>query len=163
MCLVYLMLPVTLDIPYLVAASVFSSLYLRYLCLFTHSGVQHILCCVFVLLVFVLCTVCCHVILDFPFFVAPSGFSNVYIRPVSCVLDVASYSGFSIFDLPLRVSLTYIFALCLVYLLLPVTLDFPFLIAPSVFSNVYIRPVSCVLDVASYFGYSIISCPFGFL
>jgi hypothetical protein len=29
--------------------------YLRYLCLFVHSGVQHILCCVFVLFVFVLC------------------------------------------------------------------------------------------------------------
>jgi hypothetical protein len=34
--------------------------YLRYLCLFTHSGVQHILCCVFVLFVFVLCTLCCQ-------------------------------------------------------------------------------------------------------
>ena len=32
--------------------------YLRYLCLFVHSGVQHILCCVFVVLVFVLCTLC---------------------------------------------------------------------------------------------------------
>jgi hypothetical protein len=28
--------------------------YLHYLCLFAHSGVQHILCCVFVLFVFVL-------------------------------------------------------------------------------------------------------------
>jgi hypothetical protein len=28
--------------------------YLRHLCLFAHSGVQHILCCVFVLFVFVL-------------------------------------------------------------------------------------------------------------
>ena len=28
--------------------------YLRYLCLFANSGVQHILCCVFVLFVFVL-------------------------------------------------------------------------------------------------------------
>jgi len=32
--------------------------YLRYLCLFTHIGVQHILCCVFVLSFFVLCTLC---------------------------------------------------------------------------------------------------------
>ena len=30
--------------------------YLRYLCLFTYSGVKYILCCVFVLLIFVLCT-----------------------------------------------------------------------------------------------------------
>jgi hypothetical protein len=29
--------------------------YLRYLCLFAHSGVQHILCCVFVLFFSVLC------------------------------------------------------------------------------------------------------------
>ena len=32
--------------------------YLRYLCSFVHSGVQRILCCVFVLLVIVLCTLC---------------------------------------------------------------------------------------------------------
>jgi hypothetical protein len=31
--------------------------YLRYLCLFAHSGVQHILCCVFAFFVFVLCLV----------------------------------------------------------------------------------------------------------
>ena len=29
---------------------------LRYLCLLAYSGVQHTLCCVFVLFVFVLCT-----------------------------------------------------------------------------------------------------------
>ena len=34
--------------------------YLRYLCLFAYSGVQHILCCVFVLFVFVLCILCCQ-------------------------------------------------------------------------------------------------------
>ena len=34
--------------------------YLLYLCLFAYSGVQHILCCVFVLFVFVLCTICCQ-------------------------------------------------------------------------------------------------------
>jgi hypothetical protein len=34
--------------------------YFRDLCLLVHSGVQHILCCVFVLFVFVLCTQCCQ-------------------------------------------------------------------------------------------------------
>ena len=34
--------------------------YLRYLCLFANSGVQHILCCVFGWFVFVLCTLCCQ-------------------------------------------------------------------------------------------------------
>ena len=34
--------------------------YLRYLCLFPYSDVQHILCCVFVLSFFVLCTMWCQ-------------------------------------------------------------------------------------------------------
>jgi len=34
--------------------------YLRYLCFLTCSGVQHILCCVFVLFFFVLCALCCQ-------------------------------------------------------------------------------------------------------
>jgi NhaP-type Na+/H+ or K+/H+ antiporter len=34
--------------------------YLGYLCLVTYGGVQHILCCVFVVFVFVLCTICCQ-------------------------------------------------------------------------------------------------------
>jgi hypothetical protein len=33
---------------------------LRYLCLFAYSGVQHILYCAVVLLVFVFCTLCCQ-------------------------------------------------------------------------------------------------------
>jgi hypothetical protein len=32
--------------------------YLHYLCLFAYSGVQLLLCCVFVLFFFVLCTLC---------------------------------------------------------------------------------------------------------
>ena len=34
--------------------------YLRFSCLFADSGVQHILCCVFVLFFFVLCALCCQ-------------------------------------------------------------------------------------------------------
>jgi len=34
--------------------------YLRYVYLFAHSEVQHILCCVFVWFFFALCTLCCH-------------------------------------------------------------------------------------------------------
>jgi len=51
--------------------------YLRWL--FGHSGVQHILCCVFALFVFVLCLVYAMlpVSLYCPFFIAPSVFSNV--------------------------------------------------------------------------------------
>ena len=48
--------------------------YLRYLCLFAHSGVQDILCCVFVLYFFVLLPVC----LDYSFCIDPSVLSDVY-------------------------------------------------------------------------------------
>ena len=47
---------------------------------FVYSGIQHILCCVFVLFVFVLCLVCLMlpVSLDCPF-LTHSVFSNVYL------------------------------------------------------------------------------------
>ena len=54
--------------------------YLRYLCLFVHSGVQHILCCVFVLFFFILCTLMLSVSLDCPILTAQSVFSNVYLN-----------------------------------------------------------------------------------
>jgi hypothetical protein len=54
--------------------------YLSYLCLFAYSGAQHIMCCVFVLFFFVLCT----------------------------VLYDASFSGLSFVLLSLRLSLTFI-------------------------------------------------------
>ena len=56
--------------------------YLRYLCLCAHSGVQHILGCVFVLFVFVLCLeyTMLPVSLDCPFLIAPSVFSSGYIE-----------------------------------------------------------------------------------
>jgi hypothetical protein len=72
---VYLILPVTLDIPFLVAPLVFSNVYFR--------------------LVYLL-----PVILDFLVLIVTSIFSNVYFRPVVCLPVAASYSGFSIFDCP---------------------------------------------------------------
>ena len=52
--------------------------YLCYLCLFVHSGVQHILCTVFVLYFFVVYPTL-PVSLDCPLFViAPSVFSNIH-------------------------------------------------------------------------------------
>ena len=50
--------------------------YLRYLCLFVHSGVQHILRCVFLRLVYPMSPVS----LDCHFLIAPSVFANVYFR-----------------------------------------------------------------------------------
>ena len=49
------------------------------------------------------------------------------------------------------------YSLRLVWPLLPVSLDCPLLIAPSVFSS------SCVVNVASVSGLSIVDCPFCFL
>jgi hypothetical protein len=52
---------------------------LRRLCLFTYSGVQHILCCAFALCFFVLVCAMLTVSLDFPYLIDPSIFYNVYL------------------------------------------------------------------------------------
>ena len=52
--------------------------YLRYLCLLAYSGVQHILCCVFVLFFSSMLPVS----LDYPFLIVPSVFSSVYFKLV---------------------------------------------------------------------------------
>jgi len=52
--------------------------YLRCLCLFAHSGVQHILCCVFVLFFFRLVYPMLPFSLDCPVLNSPSVFSNIY-------------------------------------------------------------------------------------
>ena len=49
---------------------------LRYLCLFAHSSVKHILCCVLIGLVYPMLPVS----LDCPFSILPSVFSNVYVN-----------------------------------------------------------------------------------
>ena len=63
------MLPVSLGCPYLQLFVGWLMSYLRYMCLFVYSDVQHILCCVF-------CFVC--------------------LRLVSRVTNVASFSGLSL-------------------------------------------------------------------
>ena len=60
--------------------------YLRYLCLFGNSVAQHILCCLVVLFVFVLCTFCLS---------------------SSCVRFVCSFSGLSILISPSVFSIVY--------------------------------------------------------
>jgi hypothetical protein len=99
------------------------------------------------------CTQCCQCLWigqSFP----PSAFSTIDLPPtvylVSCVSNVASVSGLTnLFPLQLSLPLIYHLQsiLCLVYPMLPVSLDCPFSIAPSVFSTVYITAysLSCVL------------------
>ena len=61
--------------------------------------------------------------------------------------------------LPLWLSLTFV--LCLVYPMLPLSLNCWFLIAPLAFSN--LCPVFCVPNVATFSELLILDCPFGFL
>jgi len=82
--------------------------YLRYLCLFVNSGVPHILCCVFILFFFVLCTLMLPLSLDCFYF--------VFLRLV--YPNVVSFSGLFLFC----------FSSYLCNLMLPVSLDCPFLL-----------------------------------
>jgi hypothetical protein len=151
MCLVYPMLPVSLDRLYLIAPCFFF----------------FVLCLVYPML---------PVSLHRLFLIAPCF---VCLRPVSCVPNVASVSRSSMLDcslfclssscvlctqccqclyivytwLPL---VLFVFVLCLVYPMLPVSLDRLYLIAPCF---VCIRPVSCVPNVASVSRSSILDCP----
>ena len=76
-------------------------------------------------------------ILDCPFSFLCCVCCFVCLCPVSCVINVASVSGLSILDCPFSflccVCCFVLFVLCLVYPMLPVSLDCPFLIALSVF------------------------------
>jgi hypothetical protein len=150
----------------------FFSSCLCYMCLWiVHSWLQLRFSLPFIFILPVL-----QVSLDCPFLIAPSVFSNVYFH----LAGVTSVSGWSILDctfgflyrlfsscrcykclwmvhswLHLRFSLPFIFILSV----LQVSLDGPFLIAPSVFSNVYFHPAG----VTSVSGWSILDCTFGFL
>ena len=70
--------------------------YLHYLCLFVYSGVKHILCCVVVLFVFILCTLCCQFLCVIVLF--------VFILCTLC----CQFLWIVQFWLPLRYSLTFI-------------------------------------------------------
>jgi len=58
--------------------------YLRYLCLFADSSVQHMLCCVFILFFFVLCTLCCQFLWIFHFWL-PLRYSLKFIFICACL------------------------------------------------------------------------------
>ena len=61
-------------------------------CLFAHSVVQHILCCGFVLFFFPLVYPMFQVSLDFPFLIATSVFSNVYLRTCKFIMQLKTPS-----------------------------------------------------------------------
>jgi len=61
--------------------------YLRYLCLFAYSGVQHILCCVFLRLVYPVLPVSLYC----PFLIALLVVSNVYLININTNCEVSNY------------------------------------------------------------------------
>jgi hypothetical protein len=69
--------------------------YLRYLCLFAHSGVQHLLGCVFVLFLFVLCTLCCQ-FFCIVYFGLPLWYSLTFIKIF--VVKISIYTDIEISD-----------------------------------------------------------------
>jgi hypothetical protein len=138
---------------------------------------------------FVLCTQCWQYLWIIHSWSLPP-FSLTFTWPVSFVINVDSAYGLSILDCPFGFLLS-LFVLFLVYSMLTVPLDCPFLIAHSVFSKMYLScvlctqcwqylwiihswspprfsltstwPVSCVFNVDSVSALSILDCPFGFL
>ena len=63
-------------------------------------------------------------------------------------------------DCPLLIAPMVFSNVYLVYPMLPVSLDCPLLISPMAFSNVYL---SCVPYVTSFSGLSFVDCPYGIL
>jgi hypothetical protein len=149
LCLVYTMLPLSLDCSFLIApvscvpnVAIISGLF--------------ILDCPCVL-----CTQCCHYLwivhswlplcLVYP--MLPSSLDcSFLISPVSCVPNVAIISGLFILDCPCVLCTQcchYLWivhswlSLCLVYPMLPSSLDCSFLITPLVFSNVNFQTQIC--------------------
>jgi hypothetical protein len=135
---------------------------------------------------FVLCLVypMLSVSLDCPFVIA-LRYTLTFICPMSCVLYVVSFSGLSICYCPTVFSYVYLFCvmctlccqflwivhlllpygilirlfvLCLVYPMLSVSLDCPFVIVLQ-YSLTFICSVSCLPYVVSFSGLSICYCP----
>jgi hypothetical protein len=167
LCLVYPMLSDSLDFPFVIAPLVVSDVYLSY----------------------VLCTLCCQILRNVYFWL-PLWYSLTFIYPGSCVPYGVRFSGLYIFDYPFGI-LWRLFVLGLVYPMLSDSPDCLFLIAPLVFSDVYLScvfctlwcqilwivyfwlalwfsltiicPVSSVPYVVRFSGLSICDCPFGIL
>jgi competence transcription factor ComK len=167
LCLVFSMLPMSVDWPFLIDPLIFSHVYLS---------------CV-------LCSQCCHCLwIDHSWLTL--WFSLTFICLVSCVLNVANVCRLSILDWPFDF-LSRLFVLCLVFSMLSMSVDCPFLIDPLIFSHVYLSCVlcpkccqclwivhswltlwfsltficlvSCVLNVVNVCGLSILYWPFDFL
>jgi len=90
-----------------------------------------------------------------PFCITPSVFSSIYLSCVLCTL-CCQFLWIVLFYYPFGI--LYLFVLCLVYPMLPVSLDCPFSF-PLRYSLTFICPVSCVPNVASFSGLSFFITP----
>ena len=84
--------------------------------------------------------------LDCPFLIAPSVFSSTYLSCVLCTL-CCQFLWIVLFYCPFGI-LQHLFVMCLVYPMLPVSLDCPFSL-PHRYSLTCICPVSCAPNVDS--------------
>ena len=138
---------------FFIAPSVFSNIYL--------SCVLCILCCQFLWIVHFYCpfgilfTFICPVsyvsyVASFSglsIFIAPSVFSNIYLSCVLCIL-CCQFLWLVHFYCPFGI-LLHLFVLCLVYPMLPISLDCP-CVLPLRYSLTFVCSVSCVPYVASF-------------
>jgi hypothetical protein len=83
------------------------------------------------------------------FFITPSVFSKIYLSCVLCTL-CCQFLWIVLVYSPVGI-LQHLFVMCLLYPMLPVSLDCPFSL-PLRYSLTFICPVSCVPYVASFSG-----------
>jgi hypothetical protein len=79
----------------------------------------------------------------FSFFITPSVFSNIYLSWILCIL-CCQFLWIVHFSLPLRYSLTFICPESCVSYVASFS-GFSFFITPSVFSNIYLSWILCIL------------------
>ena len=145
--------------------------YLRYVCLFVHSGVQHILCWVFALFVFVLCTYFPLVIdtsRSFPHSWLINGFVTILTRRVPLVEQ-------ELFTLPehlssppvfsgVRVSRSLVLCVCFVDRCLSFcTFSFGHCVVCSSLYGFWLPLWYLQTLLTSFSGLFVFDCPFGIL
>ena len=156
LCIVYSMLHISQDCPFLVGPSIVYVVYLL-------STVCSVSCVLNITYIPWLSFIACLFDFLYRLFITYSLF---------CVLCTQCYiyPRIVLYCLALRISLSFIYypqaVLCLVYSMLSISQECPFLVASSNVSIVYLLPtvcsVSCVLSVPYIPGLFFIACLFGF-
>jgi hypothetical protein len=100
-------------------------------------GVQHILCCAFVLFVFVLCTLCCQSIFDCSSGILQRLFQFMLVKKVIVYTCLCVQYKLGVITLTLARGVQHIlYCVCVLFFhrlvcpMLPISLHYPLLIAP---------------------------------